>query len=38
MRRFVEEQFAFAHSYELSGLTIADIRRRLSVSEQTFCP
>ena len=35
-KRFTEEQIAFALAQESTGQTIAEICRRLGVSEQTF--
>jgi hypothetical protein len=35
-KRFTEEQIAYALAQESTGQTIAEIRRKLGVSEQTF--
>ncbi len=35
-KRFTEEQIAYALAQESTGQTIAEICRRLGVSEQTF--
>jgi putative transposase len=36
-KRFTKEQIAYALAQESTGQTIAEIRRKLGVSEQTFC-
>ena len=37
-KRFTEEQIAYALAQESTGQTIAEICRKLDVSEQTFYP